>query len=702
VAVGCAAGHARGSGDRRACPACRRDQLVARVAAAEGSLPALVITAVVDAVITSPQALRDVSAALAADPRALAHGAPPVVGRLVAELIARGSATLAEPACVRCGRAGWPLTATGSGGMCARCRHRELAEECAACGKVRPVAWRDEAGRSRCETCRRHARGWRRCGACGKTASIAVRARAGLRDICVNCYQLPRADCTRCGRERPCNFAGDHPVCIACSPRAAAECAHCGKLRPPTARWPEGPVCDPCYNAALSSRGRCARCGEFRRLAAPPGPAADTCADCAGIPVTHACCDCGIEDKLYEKGRCSRCSLRRRARVLLSAGSGDIPAELTGVFEAIITAWQPRSALNWLRNGAGAGLLADVAAGRLAATHEALDAHPHQRAADYLRHMLTAGGMLPHRDEELARTEQWLATLLKGIGDPATRRLVQSFATWQVMRRLRRNAGQAGRPRSVTAHARNQITAAAGFLAWLDGRGRPLASCRHADIDDWLATGPGAWQVRGFLAWAARRGHCTAFTIPAPGRAHGPATSPDHRWALTSRLLHDDSLDPTDRVAGCLLLLYGQQLSRIAAITTGQVSRRDDAVFVRFGQHDVPVPEPLGAALLELIRNGRTHVGVGSPARTRWLFPGGLPGQPITASQLGERLRALGIYAMPGRRAALTDLAAQLPAAVLSDLLHLSAGAAVRWTHDAGGDWSTYAAAVAREHVHQA
>jgi hypothetical protein len=39
---------------------------------------------------------------------------------------------------------------------------------------------------------------------------------------------------------------------------------------------------------------------------------------CAGIPVTHACADCGIEDKLYEKGRCERCSLRRRARELLS------------------------------------------------------------------------------------------------------------------------------------------------------------------------------------------------------------------------------------------------------------------------------------------------------------------------------------------------------------------------------------------------
>ena len=91
--------------------------------------------------------------------------------------------------------------------MCARCRHRELAAECAGCGKVRPVAWHDEAGRALCETCRRHARGWRRCGICGKTASIALRARGGQPDVCVNCYQLPRAVCSGCGRERPCNFA---------------------------------------------------------------------------------------------------------------------------------------------------------------------------------------------------------------------------------------------------------------------------------------------------------------------------------------------------------------------------------------------------------------------------------------------------------------------------------------------------------------
>src|SRR6185437_6506463 len=174
----------------------------------------------------------------------------------------------------------------------------------------------------------------------------------------------------------------------------------------------------------------------------------------------------------------------------------------------------------------------------------------------------------------------------------------------------------AARPRTPTAHARNNIRAAASLLAWLRGRGTDLAACGQADIDQWLHTGPSAGQARDFLAWAATRGHCQPMTMPPPPRVTGPAISQDQRWALTARLLRGTTLEPTDRVAGCLLLLYGQPLSRIATMTTSQVTRHDSQTLIRLGRHDAPVPGPLADAIRQLISDGRSYRGVGSPPAT--------------------------------------------------------------------------------------
>jgi hypothetical protein len=223
-----------------------------------------------------------------------------------------------------------------------------------------------------------------------------------------------------------------------------------------------------------------------------------------------------------------------------------------------------------------------------------------------------------------------------------------------------------------------------------------LSDCRQGHIDQWLRTGPSASLARDFLVWASSRGHAQRLDIPAPERATGASISQDQRWAHAARLLHDDALDPTDRVAGCLLLLYGQPLSRIAVMTTSQVTRCGEEMLIRLGRHDMPVPGPLAITITQLINDGRSHRGVGSPQQTAWLFPGHLPGRPITPDTLGGRLRALGIYAQASRRAALLDLAAELPAAVLADLLGLHQNTAAKWMHQAGGDWSRYAAELAR------
>jgi hypothetical protein len=688
----------------RACPACRRDVVVQIASEADRSLSLEVVAAAVDAAAPSGQALARLAAALADGPGALAAGAPPVAGRLAAELIARGCTTLAPPACTRCGRTGRPLFRGAGGGVCQSCRAWQLAVSCSGCGKVKPVAVHTETSQPLCEVCRRRSgRASRQCGTCGKTAPVAVRGRDGQPDVCANCYQLPQAVCSVCGRRRQCNFAAtSHPVCPSCAPKATAACAHCCQVRPPAARWPEGPVCDPCYTAALRRRGQCASCGQQRRLVAPPGPAAATCADCAGLPAMCVCCRCGIEDKLYEKGLCARCSLRRRATMLLSDGTGDVPGQMQAVLEAICATRNPRTALNWLRKGAGAAILADLAAARTAATHETLDDHPRPRAAGYLRQVLVAGGVLPCRDEELARAEKWLTGLLAEITDHEQRRLVRSFATWHVMRRLRRSSAAQRGQRTYTARARNSISAAARLQAWLAERGTSLRDCRQADIDDWVTTtGPGAADAGDFLAWAARHGHCAQMEFPRPARNPGTAIADASRWDLVAGLLHDDAIDLTDRVAGCMVLLFGQNMTRVAALETRHVSSSDDGVRIQLGRHAIPVPGTLGTLMLNLIANGRPYTGTGSPATSKWLFPGLLPGQPITAARLADRLRALGIPVQASRRAALTGLAAQLPAAVLADALGLSPGTAVRWAHDAGTDWTRYAADLARTGNHK-
>ena len=680
----------------------RRQQVLAAVLAADPTLATARVETALAAVAGHPAALRSLAVALTADRSALVIGAPPMVGRLVLALRAQGATSLPVPQCAACSREGVPLTRSSAmAGVCARCRRRELAQACARCGVVKPVAGRDSDQRPVCARCAD--RPQRECGRCGRVRRIARRAHGDQPDICVGCFTLPRATCSGCGRTRPCSFAATAaPVCAACATRPVATCAHCGQLALPTANWAEGPVCGPCYARALARRGNCDRCHAQRRLVHPPGPGARTCADCSGLPAGHACADCGREDRLYERGRCSACALRRRTGELLRADAGGIPAPLVAVHDAIVSTTTPRTALNWLRNGAGAAVLADLAAGTTPISHDALDAHPRRRGADYLRHVLVAADVLPARDEGLARLESWVTgTLLSGIEHAEHRRLLQAYATWRVLRRARRRAEQNTTGRTPTAYPRTQLLAAARLLDWLDRQGIALARCSQRDIDRWLSGGPATHAASDFLGWAAEHHHCPALTVPPLGRMTGPATDPDQRWALVARLLHDDTLDITDRVAGALLLCYGQHLSRISVMTTDQVHRHDGVVSLRLGAHRITVPEPLSDLLTRLLDSDRSHRGVGSHADSPWLFPGHLPGRPITPSRLGERLRLIDIRALPGRRAALLQLAAEVPAAVLAELLHLAPGTATRWTHDAAGDWARYAADIALRNDHQ-
>jgi hypothetical protein len=529
---------------------------------------------------------------------------------------------------------------------------------------------------------------------------IALRAQGERPDICVNCYRAPTATCQTCGRHRPCYHIGaSRPTCMACLPRRIFTCAHCGEARPATTHWPGGPVCVACYDAGLRRRGSCAKCGDLRRLVAPPGPDATLCCDCAGVAPLARCKHCGIEDKLYERGRCERCALARRATALLAGASGTVPDALVGVHAAIVASAVPRKALNWLRSGAGAPILAAIASGTMPLSHAALDDHPRSRAADHVRQMLVAHGALPERNEELARFERWVDDTLAGMSRADDAGLVRRFATWHVLRSLRsRIEHRPPNQRIATRYARNQLSTAIAFLDWLHQRGIDLKDCTQGDVDRWLAGPPLRREARHFLAWAARRGHVKKLTIRAQPEHPGDALDAEERWDIARRLLHDNNVGLIDRVAGSFVLLYAQPLSRVAVMTQDQVAvDADGHVSVRFATHALEIPEPLAALVATLttgVRHG--HIGIGAPTATPWLFPGHLPGRPITPAQLGNRLAVFGIDARAARRAALLQLAAELPAPVLAGTLGITTATAVDWVKAAGGDWATYAADMSR------
>ena len=167
-----------------------------------------------------------------------------------------------------------------------------------------------------------------------------------------------------------------------------------------------------------------------------------------------------------------------------------MPPALTGVRDAIVATGNARTALNWLRTGAGAPLLAALGAGQVPLSHAGLDAEPAGRAVEYLRALLVAHGALPARDEALARLERQVTQLLTGIADREDRRTITAYATWRVLHRARRRAAQRPATTTATQHATASLRAAITLLGWLAGRGIRLAEIHQSDIDRWLLDGP--------------------------------------------------------------------------------------------------------------------------------------------------------------------------------------------------------------------
>ena len=251
--------------------------------------------------------------------------------------------------------------------------------------------------------------------------------------------------------------------------------------------------------------------------------------------------------------------------------------------------------------------------------------------------------------------------------------------------------------------AQRNVRAAIALLDWLAARGLTLENAGQGDLDAWLGDARASHRTDAgnFVRWA-RRNKLTTLDLAAT-KWGGPSgvIDTETRWEQARWLLHDNSLKPEDRLAGLLVLLYAQRTSVISRLTLSHVQAADRQVLIRLGREPVVLPAPLDALALQVAATRRGHAALGHDGTSAWLFPGGQPGQPISAFQLGERLRQLGIRCGQSRSAALFQLATDLPAAVLARMLGIHISVAVQWQRASAGDWMAYAADVSRRTTRQ-
>lgn len=582
--------------------------------------------------------------------------------RLIDALAPLGGDRIKQPACPGCGRTK-PLQNRVNGlWSCRACTAGARAVPCVRCGAVRAPAARDADGGALCGRCRaRDPQVMRICVGCQQLRPVAIRSPDGPR--CESCRPRPILQCSVCGRTVPCRIS------------TITGLPHCSTCR---RRW-----------------ARCSGCGQVRQLRSGT-TSAPLCATCTQPQAGgwHPCPGCG-EETVDGRG-CLRCTLRRHLQGVLSDDTTRIHPGLQVLLEPLAGHERPISVLRWLRDS-GTPILREMATGRLPLTHAALDDLPDSKLLAHLRAVLVSAGALPARDERMAQLEHWIVATISARPDPDERHLLHRYGTWYLARRLR------GRSRGATSYhqvvaVRQRLRFAIAFLDALADRRLTLATATQPDLEAWLTSdaATGRHELGEFIRWASTN-KLTALTLPSTTWA-GPAAAvqAQERWDQARRLLHDQSLGPADRVAGLLVLLYAQRAASITRLTLDHLDLTPGAVRLRLGPEPVALPAPLDALVTTLAATSRKHRAIGDPGPSPWLFPGRRPGQPISAYQLGNRSKNLGIRPWQARNAALFDLAMDLPAALLARLLGINVDVAANWQRATAGDWTTYAADVAR------
>ncbi|MFB7293210.1 hypothetical protein [Actinacidiphila glaucinigra] len=304
-----------------------------------------------------------------------------------------------------------------------------------------------------------------------------------------------------------------------------------------------------------------------------------------------------------------------------------------------------------------------------------------------------ASGVLPAVDKYICSFQRWLPGHLADIADPEHAKTIRLFATWRVLPRLRARADRGHITPSIRRFAAEQIKHATAFIQWLGERNATLASCGQTDVDAWWAENSehGRNCLRAFLNWAMQSRHRRrSLSIPTMKTTRRAALSEDERLDALGRLLTDPDTPANLRVAGVIVLLYAQPLTRIVRLAVDDVIHDGEAVLLRLGEPASPVPEPAASLLRDYIAD-RDHMNTATNQASPWLFPGRRAGQPFRPDHLSALLNEIGVPVAAARGAAIRQQLLDMPAPVVADALGYHHKTTTRLRNETGGTWSRYA-----------
>jgi len=277
-----------------------------------------------------------------------------------------------------------------------------------------------------------------------------------------------------------------------------------------------------------------------------------------------------------------------------------------------------------------------------------------RQSIENARMILVSIGVLAPRNALAGRYEAWALQVLAKVDQAADRWTLQQFHRHRLLPSVeaRCEAGKAtwGTVRQV----QNQLRAAIELMAWSRPRGG-LGRLSRSGVDEWLAGPSTRHWARQFLLWAIRQHLLDLPASAIPLRTpQAPSDVEDYqlRADLAHRLLHEEGTPADIRVAGLLVVLYGQHLSRIVSIERESVDPESMPPRIKLGRNWLELPDPMGQHIAELLAQApRRSAPFAEDAR--WLFPGDGAGTHLSSDRLGVRLAKYGIHARSMRNTVL-------------------------------------------------